>query len=264
VKNYYDLLQVPADAPAAQIKQAFRQLIARYHPDKVQHLGEEFQALAEERSAELTIAYKTLVDPAQREVYDQSLAAGVPPPAAEAAPAPMSAPPGLSSAPGAPVCGWARADADALRAGRDAVVKRAVLGRVDQVFARAFPASERPHVPGFDLSCLSKPKLFDLGARSWLLAKFVPHLTGDVVQEAWSRALRASRARKAVLSVFVLAGEMGSKRDVADLLAANRRPANGSGQGVTIIPVDVRDWNAWVPAEADPTARTLVARLRGE
>ena len=35
-----------AAASADEIKRAFRQQIARYHPDKVQHLGKEFQALA--------------------------------------------------------------------------------------------------------------------------------------------------------------------------------------------------------------------------
>ena len=35
-----------ADAPADEIKKAFRREIARYHPDKVQHLGQEFQEMA--------------------------------------------------------------------------------------------------------------------------------------------------------------------------------------------------------------------------
>ena len=34
------------DAPADEIKKAFRREIARYHPDKVQHLGQEFQEMA--------------------------------------------------------------------------------------------------------------------------------------------------------------------------------------------------------------------------
>ena len=38
-KNHYDVLEVAPRAPADEIKRAFRAQIARYHPDKVQHLG---------------------------------------------------------------------------------------------------------------------------------------------------------------------------------------------------------------------------------
>ncbi len=51
--NYYDLLGVPPTASQEEVKRAFRQQIARYHPDKVQHLGKEFQAMAANRAADL-------------------------------------------------------------------------------------------------------------------------------------------------------------------------------------------------------------------
>ena len=41
-KDYYKILGVPKTATQAEIKKAFRREIARYHPDKVQHLGPEF------------------------------------------------------------------------------------------------------------------------------------------------------------------------------------------------------------------------------
>jgi curved DNA-binding protein CbpA len=262
VKTYYDLLQVSPGASAAEIKHAFRQQIARYHPDKVQHLGDEFQDLAQKRSAELTIAYKTLVDPEQRDAYDRSLTAVTgPDPEPMVAPPPPKPPPPASAEP-RPEPAANRLPLDSLRAGRDAVLKRATLARVDQLFDRAFAASERPDAPGFDLSCLSKPKLFGRSGRSWLLARFVPRLTSEAVQEIWTQALRASTRRKATVSVFVLAGEIGSKRDIADALATNRRRATTGMPGVTIIPVDVRDWQTWVPTDADPAAKALAVQLR--
>ena len=63
--TYYELLEVAPDAPADEIKRAFRREIAKYHPDKVQHLGKEFQDIAASKAAELTQAYKTLSDAAR-------------------------------------------------------------------------------------------------------------------------------------------------------------------------------------------------------
>lgn len=70
VKRYYELLGVEPTASAEGIKKAFRREIAKYDPDKVQHLGREFQEIAAVKAAELTQAYKTVTDEAQRAEYD--------------------------------------------------------------------------------------------------------------------------------------------------------------------------------------------------
>ncbi|PYR26608.1 MAG: hypothetical protein DMF92_18130 [Acidobacteria bacterium] len=72
--NFYELLGVAPAASQEEVKQAFRQQIARYHPDKVQHLGKEFQEMALGRAAELTQAYGVLSDKSQRAEYDHALA----------------------------------------------------------------------------------------------------------------------------------------------------------------------------------------------
>ena len=64
LKNYYELLELPPTASADEIKESFRAQIARYHPDKVQHLGKEFQSMAADRAAELTEAYRICPTPA--------------------------------------------------------------------------------------------------------------------------------------------------------------------------------------------------------
>ena len=74
LKNYYDLLEIAPDSPAEEVKRSFRAQSARYHPDKVQHLGKEFQSMAADRAAELTEAYRILSDPQRRAEYDRAFA----------------------------------------------------------------------------------------------------------------------------------------------------------------------------------------------
>jgi hypothetical protein len=261
VKTYYQLLQVAPDAPAAQIKQAFRQVIARYHPDKVQHLGAEFQELAQVRSAELTIAYKTLIDPDRRAEYDRSLLGQRAEPVAPGRPAASA--PAPEPAPAGPLRGEATDTAfESLRSGRDALLKRAALSRLSRLFGQAFSASECPAVADFDLSCLSKPHLFGRSrSRPWLLAKFVSRLDGAVVHEVWAQAVRANAVHKAEVFVFVLTGDLAPQQELAAAIAANRQLAD-PGRRITIVPVDVRDWRAWIPKNAHPAVKSLAARLK--
>jgi hypothetical protein len=60
-KNPYTILGISAGASKEEIKAAYRRLAAKYHPDKVQHLGKEFQKLAEERFKEIQQAYDQLI-----------------------------------------------------------------------------------------------------------------------------------------------------------------------------------------------------------
>mmetsp|Transcript_11210 Transcript_11210/g.24087 ORF Transcript_11210/g.24087 Transcript_11210/m.24087 type:complete len:204 (+) Transcript_11210:19-630(+) len=62
-QSYYDVLGVARDAPARQIKSAYRRLAKKYHPDKNDHGSEKFQ--------EVTEAYEVLTDTEKRRVYDQ-------------------------------------------------------------------------------------------------------------------------------------------------------------------------------------------------
>ncbi len=58
----YDVLQIPRDASQDEIRTAYMDLAGKYHPDKVLHLGEEFQTMAEERFKEIQQAYQKLSD----------------------------------------------------------------------------------------------------------------------------------------------------------------------------------------------------------
>ncbi len=60
-KSPYEILNVSPGADQAEIKIAYRKLANQYHPDKVAHLGKEFQDLAEQRFKEIQEAYDKLV-----------------------------------------------------------------------------------------------------------------------------------------------------------------------------------------------------------
>ncbi|NOX79973.1 MAG: DnaJ domain-containing protein [Deltaproteobacteria bacterium] len=56
-EQYYAVLGLEPGADFAVIKKAYRKLSLQYHPDKVSHLGEEFQRVAEEKMKEINGAY---------------------------------------------------------------------------------------------------------------------------------------------------------------------------------------------------------------
>jgi len=65
-RDYYDILGVPRDATAEQIRKAFRTLARRHHPD-----ANKGDAGASEKFKEISEAYEVLKDEKKRRMYDQ-------------------------------------------------------------------------------------------------------------------------------------------------------------------------------------------------
>lgn len=57
VAHYYATLGLEKGASMDEIKKAYRKLSMKYHPDKVRHLGDEFQKIAETKMKEINGAY---------------------------------------------------------------------------------------------------------------------------------------------------------------------------------------------------------------
>ena len=66
--DYYTVLQIQKNASQNEIKTQFRQLAKKWHPDKKQSDD------AEEKMAEINMAYEVLSDHKRRKMYDQRFA----------------------------------------------------------------------------------------------------------------------------------------------------------------------------------------------
>jgi len=60
VNSDFNVLGINPDATDEEIKKAYRQMAIRYHPDKVIHLGEEFQKGAKEKFQKIQEAYENI------------------------------------------------------------------------------------------------------------------------------------------------------------------------------------------------------------
>jgi len=234
------MLSLAPDAPADEIKRAFRREIARYHPDKVQHLGQEFQEMASGIAADLTEAYRILMDPALRAKYDHEQTGGRTPPAAHKTPASQQP---EKTAP--------------------SHLKRATLVKmreaIDDVLANAKPMT----VPGFDIALVTLPRkgLFKAAEESvCLLVKFVPFVDALTVAEAWPGALKAQAPVGSGCVLLLIGPGMSAAPDLAGAVKEQRRKSRNAGP--VLVPVDVRDWEALFPPETPTSVRALIQRLK--
>jgi curved DNA-binding protein CbpA len=266
-KSYYELLDLPPTASSDDIKKAFRQQIARYHPDKVQHLGKEFQDMAAGRAAELTEAYRILSHEGHRADYDRTLG-GTPPaaPSAGAPPAPAAQPPpvaGGHSAPGGRPSPESPAGAStgkgafhAERASRDDYLRKATLNRFQHA-VEAVGEFDESSLRGFDVALIPRSKMFGRSKNPRLLGRYVSTVDAAAVADAWSQAGKWSPDETCV---FLLGTALASAGELAGAIAEQRRKTRAK---VTLIPVDARDWASYIPNDAPEIARNLLARLKG-
>ena len=265
------MLSVTRDASTDDIKKAFRREIARYHPDKVQHLGKEFQEMASGIAADLTEAYRILMDAGLRQKYDQELSGnGVrtptppPPPAAAAPPRTPAAESSSTSSAASFSAGPMPPPRPSASAGTD-FVKKASLSKLRAAIDEVVGNATQLGAPGFDIALVTKAKkgLFKKAEESvCLLVKYVAQVDPSSIAEIWPAAARV-RAPGAEGCVLMLVGPgMAPARELAAAIAEQRRKARGAGP--VLIPVDVRDWEALFPPDAPSSARTVIQRLKDE
>lgn len=235
VKSCYELLEIAPTASPDEIRHAFRRALSRYHPDKVQHLGVEFQDIAAAKTAEITEAYKTLSNPAIRANHDSRVAATA---------VPLSGEWGFSVD---------RAEARAL-------VRRAALGRFRHALRQEFGSCEETLVHGFDAAGTS-PKTWRRG-QVRVLGRLVPELDAAAVEDTWTRVQRLKRDDPREVCLFLMGQASAPVEDLARVIDDLRRRPARTGGTLMMVTVDIRTWSAHVPVDAPVVVKALLERLK--
>jgi hypothetical protein len=268
VKTHYELLGLEPTADADTIKKAFRREIARYHPDKVVHLGAEFQDMAATRAAELTVAYKTLTDAALRAEYDANLGAA-PAPVAPPVAAPRDAPPPADPGFRPPTIDEIKTPAPrgnparfaSERADRDNILRRAIGARVRATVEELYGKVDTPSVRGFDLAMIPVAKPRFLGsAPPRVLVKVVDLADSAAIAEAWNAAGRARvHAGKSPVIVLVFSTRVADQAELSKGWdgVARQRKSPEAPDDLTVVVVNVADWSCRLP----PNSSTAVQKL---
>lgn len=274
--SYYDLLGVAPTASADEIKRAFRREIARYHPDKVEHLGREFKAIAADKTAALMLAHQTLNDESLRAAYDAQLTAGVAPPSERARHGPPSrgeetpvrsrtsgrtADQGASSFESAQAPGR-RSVLSPDRAVAGDLVRKAAVMRFREAVKREFGQCEEAPVQGFDVDCLPpKGGFFSRTVSPRILGRFVAEVDAAAVRESWANAVRAKKDDQRDLCVFVMGPAVAPAGELGRAITEQRRRPMPAGK-LVMVPVNTRTWSAHIPNDAPPAVKALLSRLR--
>lgn len=263
-RNYYELLGIDRAAAPEDIKRAFRREIARYHPDKVQHLGQEFQEIASTRAAALTEAYRVLMDDESRRQYDARSNGAAPAMDAPAAPPPDQDRRAVAAVdPGPPPSRGPDSRVEYARTTSSDFVKKAALRMLrDSIMTVATGVTELP-AAGFDAAYVVRGKRALFGSKEpviRLLARVVGFVDAAAIAEAWPLAAAAT-AKDQTGCVLLLGPGLAESKELAAAVALQRRKARTTG-GPVIVPVDVRDWDALLPPEIPPSVRAILQTLK--
>ena len=253
MRNYYDTLDVAPTATADEVTRAFRREIARYHPDKVEHLGHEFRAIAASKTAELTEAYETLADRSLRAAYDAKLKSGTPERSSGDTAPPRPDPAAIR-----------RSELARDRTGASDLVRRATVMRFRQALNEAFGPCDEAPLQGFDVIC-APPKggLFNRSVQPRILGRCVGRVDAGAIAESWALASRAKRDDQRDLCVFVMGPDVAPAGELGRAIADERRRPMPAGSRLVIVPVNTRTWSAHIPTDAPQAVKVLLARLQG-
>ena len=77
--DYYQILEIPRDAPASAVKRAYHTVSRRLHPDANRDLDASLRRELERIAKRVSEAYSVLRDGRRRQAYDEKVASGAAP-----------------------------------------------------------------------------------------------------------------------------------------------------------------------------------------
>lgn len=244
-KTEYEVLGLEDTASLDDVKRGYRRQMALYHPDKLQHLGHEFVDLALKRTTELTAAYTSL----SRRLNGST----VPSRSADVARAIVT-----ESGPREPPL-------DSGPTVEDAFLKSAALATFREAAATAVGDLATMRVQGFDAAFTSEGRsgfLRPAVPPLLLLVRMVPTVDGAAVEDAWRSAARVPGEPTRLRCAFVMGQSLAPVDDLARAVARQRDRPNRSSASILLIPVDLRSWRSFVPADAPDALRAIINAFR--
>ena len=89
----------------------------------------------------------------------------------------------------------------------------------------------------------------------------MPVVDAGTVEDVWNRAVRLGGISK-TLCVFLMGDSLASTRELSGVIVQLREKlSRTSTMQITVVPVDVHDWQGPVPADTPAPARTILDRL---
>ena len=191
------------------------------------------------RSAELTQAYRTLADESLRAGYDETNG--------------VTAEPDISRA---------ESITSEIRMGVSDHLNRAAVVRFRHAVRAEFGPCEEAPIDGFELVCAPPRRRFWSRQPPRMYARFVQYVDRAALSDSLAMVSRAA-PRNDVRGpcVFLLGQEVAPAGELGPAIDRERLRAMSSGLDLTIVPVNTRNWAAYVHAGAPPVVRSLIARL---
>jgi hypothetical protein len=141
-------------------------------------------------------------------------------------------------------------------------VRRAAVIRFRQVVQSEFGQYEEPALAGFDVVAVPKPAFFSLKLPPRVLGRFVEYVDGPALTDTWGAAARMKKDTQRDLVVFLMGPSVAPAGELAAAIADQRRRPMPAGGKLHMVPVNTRNWQAHVPADAHPAVKSLVNRLK--
>ena len=252
MKDYYQVLRISRQAGATEVKRAYRRQISRYHPDKVHHLGEEFQVLAAEKSAQLTEVYHRLLEANGSDERIEDVVMPDASPREEPRVGDAAMPPPVNR-----MSSW-----QAVAAGCPTLILTAAIDRVSQAVRLTLPRVDEFAVPGFSGAWRTRADWRGLLKRRPIEGVLLRAAADDVPADR-HRTTRIRHLVPGVDGAIVVFDLTVGPLPVDTQPSSSVRQASSRGErDVYCVTLDAMTWKARTPSEAPPIAHLILARVR--